>query len=112
MSRPSDLPEFAAVLDAHAVALARRLGEEDDVAEASGVASLDGEPLARHWLEGLAMLWKGNLAKAPPDIAPHLAPLGEVVRRVSALTGVPLPDLDEEGGHDVARLEGGVDDDG
>jgi hypothetical protein len=66
MSRPSDLPEFAAVLDAHAVALARRLGEEDDVAEASGVASLDGEPLARHWLEGLAMLWKGNLAKAPP----------------------------------------------
>jgi hypothetical protein len=38
--------------------------------------------------------------------------LGEVVRRVSALTGVACPDLDEEGGHDVARLEGGVDDDG
>ena len=109
---PSDLPEFGSVAEEHRTVLMGRLGLEEDP-ERTGIASLDGEVTASDWIRGLAESWNGELAKADEGTAPHLAPLAEIVRRVSALTGVPCPQLDEsEGPRDAARMEEGFDGDG
>ena len=110
--RPSDLPEFGSVAEEHRTVLMGRLGLEEG-SERTGIASLDGEVTASDWIRGLAESWNGELAKADEGMAPHVAPLAEIVRRVSALTGVPCPQLDgSEGPRDAARMEEGFDGDG
>ena len=110
--RPGDLPEFGSIAEEHRTVLMGRLGLEDDP-EMTGMASLDGEVTASDWIRGLAKSWNGELDKADESTAPHVVPLAEIVRRVSALTGVPCPEIDEsEGPHDAARMEEGFDGDG
>lgn len=105
--RTSDLPEFSSILDDHRFAALGELSEED-VAEQSGAAKRDpdDEPVARDWIDGLVKGWDPGLEQEPLD------PLAELVRRVSALSGVPCPALDEsEADRATVRLEEGLSDD-
>jgi hypothetical protein len=84
----ADLPAFAAILDAHRHVLGAADGYEGGDGE-TGIGDFGDETLARNWIEALPTGWDGDAADAP-----YIAPLAEIVRRISALSGEPCPDLD------------------
>lgn len=102
----SDLPEFSSVLDAHenvAGVLDDYAGDEEGV---SGIAEFEG-PSARDWVEGLSSGWAGDLRDAP-----YIAPLAEIISRVSGLSGEPMPEIDaSEGERARVVVAEGFDDD-
>lgn len=103
MKKPSDLPEFSTILDAHEHVWA---AAESYEVEDGDTLRPDG-PLARDWVAALSFQWDGD-----PYEAPHVAPLAEIVRRLSGLSGVACPDLDlSEREHDRVTRIGGIDDD-
>ena len=107
MSKASDLPGFADVLDAHELVV----GSLDEYTGGgdgnTGIAEFEG-PLARDWVEGLSSRWAGDLRDAP-----YVAPLADIVSKVSALSGVEAPDLDRSEGESATVVTAeGFDDDG
>lgn len=105
MRKVSDLPEFSAVLDAHEIVLGVELDNGGDDGETTGPLELD-EPVARQWLSALPGAW-GN----KPEEEPFITPLAELVRRISVLSGIACPDLDQtEGALATAVQAGGFDD--
>lgn len=105
MRKVSDLPEFSAVLDAHAVVLGSELEDGGDDGMTTGIFELD-EPVARQWLSALPGAW-GN----DPEDEPFISPLAELVQRISVLSGIACPELDQtEGALATAVEAGGFDD--
>lgn len=103
MTKPSDLPEFSSIADAHENVLGASAGYDGDDDE-TGMPDFTDEPMARDWIEGLS----ADL----PD-APYVAPLVDVIRKVSAMSGVECPELDEsEMPRSAVIVEEGFDGDG
>lgn len=101
--RLSDLPEFSSILDAHQYVQhsSSPQEQEEDAAEAMG-------PFARDYIEGLPTRFAGDASEAF-----YVAPLADVVKRISALTGIEVPEIDEaETAFSSVVMAGGIDDDG
>lgn len=101
MTKPSDLPEFSSIADAHESVLGASCGY--DVGDDDDTLDFSDEPTARMWIEGLSSEISGQS---------YIAPLADIIRRVASLSGIECPELDDsELPRSTIIVEEGFDDD-